>query len=564
METWKDPFTNKALSFDNEFCDMSEACKRGRDRDRDRGRDRGRARWQAIIEEHQRLAALPEMQERFRNRQIQQEEEELQERRLQLYQNGVDLIMGIIFTILGIAGQSARNIIRNFVEFLRFLYGLGYQGGLTLAAVIYIQLLRETRHQEEVELRNEPQQDNSIEGIQYILLFYYYIYINNFILISKKIVPNFLRKTQVSYVVLGGKAFQLYFKDIKSDDWDIVIESNPKLFLSALEKELHNHGIRDLEYAVATDPHEEKVYQLGLTSYNGPDYEERFFIDIKKGKVNKYGPIKLNGINVASLEYLYKDGKDTLSDRQSNFKDSKKSFVNNTRIHSEIDYNNTKIKSDIIDNYKLIVNFYEKKLPNFKEGSVLKTSLEAYLKKFIDYYKNNPEVIKKNKDLEDTYDELYDDKLEKYYINVNEETLTPTGKNRDLYELIHARELFMKQRGDYKNRSSNIKLHRELLKTQTTLTDRNKIKYLKSFRRNQAFMNIIKHLDLDVFTRHFIGYMKKNCKNNKFSLVLDNPKVIKLPCNKKTLTKTRNLSTLKKSVSTSKSKSKSNRKYKTI
>ena len=139
METWKDPFTNKALSFDNEFCDMSEACvrDRGRDRDRDRDRDRGQAQWQAIIEEHQRLAARPEMQERFRNRQIQQEEEE----RLQLYQNGVDLIMGIIFTILGIAGQSARNIIRNFVEFLRFLYGLGYQGGLTLAAVIYIQLL---------------------------------------------------------------------------------------------------------------------------------------------------------------------------------------------------------------------------------------------------------------------------------------------------------------------------------------------------------------------------------------------------------------------------------------
>jgi uncharacterized protein YdcH (DUF465 family) len=141
METWKDPFTNKALSFDNEFCDMSEACVRGRDQDRGRERGRDQAQWQAIIEEHQRLAARPEMQERFRNRQIQQEEEELQEQRLQLYQNGVDLIMGIIFTILGIAGQSARNIIRNFIEFLRFLYGLGYQGGLTLAAVIYIQLL---------------------------------------------------------------------------------------------------------------------------------------------------------------------------------------------------------------------------------------------------------------------------------------------------------------------------------------------------------------------------------------------------------------------------------------
>ena len=135
METWKDPFTNKALSIDNEFCDSSKACER------DRGQARGQEPWQAIIEEHQRLAARPEMQERFRNRQIQQEEEDLQEQRLQLYQNGVELIMGIIFTILGIAGQSARNIIRNFVAFLRFLYGLGYQGGLTLAAVIYIQLL---------------------------------------------------------------------------------------------------------------------------------------------------------------------------------------------------------------------------------------------------------------------------------------------------------------------------------------------------------------------------------------------------------------------------------------
>ena len=75
-------------------------------------------------------------------------------------------------------------------------------------------------------------------------------------------------------------------------------------------------------------------------------------------------------------------------------------------------------------------------------------------------------------------------------------------------------------------------------------------------------MNIIKHLDLDVFTRHFIDYMQKNCKNNKFNLVLDNPKVIKLPCNKNTLTKTRKSSMLKTTFSTSKSKRK--RKNKTI
>jgi len=409
----------------------------------------------------------------------------------------------------------------------------------------------------------ELEQDNSIEGIQYILLFII-IYMNTFMLITTKIVPNFLRNNQYSYVVLGGKAFQLYFKDIKSDDWDMVIESNPQLFLSALEKELHNHGIRDLEYADATDPHGEKVYQMGLKSYNGPDYEERFFIDIKKGKINTYGPIELNGINVASLEYLYKDGKDTLWDRKTYFRDIKNSFVDNSTIQSKIDYLKTKIKSDIIDNYKTVVNFYEKKLPNFKEGSALKTSLEDYLNEFTKYYGSNPKVIKINKDLEDTYEELYDNKLEKYYGNVDEKTLT--GKKKDLYDLIHAHESFIKKKTDYENRSNNIKSHRKFLKSQTAQKDRIKIKYLKSFRRNQAFMNIIKHLDLDVFTRHFIDYMKKNCKNNKFNLVLDNPKVIKLPCNKKTLTKTRKSSMLKTTFSTSKRKRKrkSKRKYKTI
>ena len=122
----------------------------------------------------------------------------------------------------------------------------------------------------------------------------------------------------------------------------------------------------------------------------------------------------------------------------------------------------------------------------------------------------------------------------------------------------------MEKKTQYEKRISTIKSHRKFLKSQTAQTDRIKIKYLKSFRRNQAFMNIIKHLDLDVFTRHFIDYMKKNCKNNKFELVLGRSKIVKLPCNKKTLTKTRKLSMLKTTISTSKRKSKSKRKYKTI
>ena len=65
-----------------------------------------------------------------------------------------------------------------------------------------------------------------------------------------------------------------------------------------LENELHRRGIHDLEYAEATDPNGDKVYQMGLKSYKGPDYEERFFIDIKKGTAANYNPIKLNGIKM--------------------------------------------------------------------------------------------------------------------------------------------------------------------------------------------------------------------------------------------------------------------------
>ena len=62
---------------------------------------------------------------------------------------------------------------------------------------------------------------------------------------------------------------------------------------------------------------------MGLKSYKGPDYEERFFIDIKQSNQNdlqkKYEPIKINGIMVASLKYLYNDGLETLSDRKKDF-----------------------------------------------------------------------------------------------------------------------------------------------------------------------------------------------------------------------------------------------------
>lgn len=373
-------------------------------------------------------------------------------------------------------------------------------------------------------------------------------------LITKKIIPDFLRNIKSNYVVLGGKAFELYFKDLKSDDWDIVTETNPKHILELLENELHRRGIHDLEYAEATDPNGDKVYQLGLKSYKGPDYEERFFIDIKKGTISKYNPIKLNGINVASLEYLYNDGKETLGDRKEHYRESKDSFVDNSVIHSKIDFLKTKIKREIIDNYKIVANFYENILSNFKE-SALKTALKDYLNEFTKYYGSKTNNKKINEDLEENYEDLYDEHLDKYYSNVNEDALK--GKKRDLYEFIKAHETFMEYKKQYEKRNNTIKTHSEFLKTQTAQTNRIKTKYLKSFRRNQAFMNIIKHLNVSVFTVYFIDYMRKKCKNHIFKLVLGESKIVKLPCNRKSYTK-------KTSLSQSTRKSKSKRKYKTI
>ena len=367
-------------------------------------------------------------------------------------------------------------------------------------------------------------------------------------LITKKIIPDFLRNIKSNYVVLGGKAFELYFKDLKSDDWDIVTETNPKHLLELLENELHRRGIHDLEYAEATDPNGDKVYQMGLKSYKGPDYEERFFIDIKKETVANYNPIKLNGINVASLEYLYNDGKQTLGDRKKHFKGIKKFFVDNSVIHSKIDFLKNKIKKEILENYKIVTNFYKDILSNFKE-SALKTVLKDYLNEFTKYYGSKTINRKINEDLEEKYEDLFDTYLNKYYSNVDEDTLK--GKKKDLYEFIKAHETFLQYKKQYENRNNTIKTHSEFLKTQTTQSNRIKTKYLKSFRRNQVFKN----LNVNVFTVYFVDYMRKNCKNKIFKLVLDETKIVKLPCNRKSYTK---------KTSLSQSTHKSKRKYKTI
>ena len=390
---------------------------------------------------------------------------------------------------------------------------------------------------------------------------------NNFILITNKIIPKFLEKTKYNYVVLGGKAYQYYFKDIKSDDWDIVLDYDPEKFLIELQNELNKENIFDLDFSFAEDVNGEKIYQMGLKSYKGPDYEERFFIDIKQCDQNdiqkKYEPIKINGIMVASLKYLYNDGLETLSDRKKDFKNSSTNLVTSKTIKTKIDYFKSTIKFNILSNLKFIINFHKNILPDFKDGP-FKKNLDDYLTKFIEYYGDitidTIDKIKINESLEEDFIELYDNKLFKYDIDDGLNKLT--GKKLEVYKFINAIDKFIEEKKQYNERNDIIKSHNTFIKEQNIIADRIKTKYFKSFRRKQAFMNIINNLDTSVFTKHFLAYIKSHCKNNNFEITFGEDNIIKIPCKKYTLTRRYSNTNILTKISNISPKSKKYKKYK--
>ena len=487
---------------------------------------------------------------------------------------------------------------------------------------------------------------------------------SNFNLITTIIIPKFLKKTTYEYVLIGGKAYQYYFKDIKSDDWDLILDGDPNKFLEELRKELNKHNIVDIELSSAKGINGEKIFQMGLKSYKGPDYEDRFFIDIKQGKIKTYNPIKFSGIMIASLEYLYKDGLKTLSDRKILFKKEDTLFkytffykndikyLNDTiklNVKSNYDiilkfyrdilptfkvgsdfkkeskfwetfillennlktflttfinyYGNRSIKknewnsiktnkelektfddlyigglykyhtdikplkgkplelynliSSIIDlkcniklniksNFKIIINFYIDILPSFKDGSELKENLDKFLTAFINYYgnsiltKNEWNSIKTNKELEKTYDKLYNSILFLHHTECDIKTIK--GKKLELYKLITSLEEFNREIKEYNNRKTIIKglkkSYEPELKKLTIKTDRIKTKYFKSFRRKQAIMDIITDTRIlnknfiSILNKNFIRYIKSNCKTNVFIINLEKDKNIIIPCKK--------------------------------
>lgn len=368
---------------------------------------------------------------------------------------------------------------------------------------------------------------------------------DNFKLIIDTIIPSFLKETKHDYAIIGGKAFQIYFKNIKTIDWDIVTNSNPQLFIADLKTYItskYKIPKRDLEDSISginfnnTLEEEEPLYQLGYKKYKGKDELDRFFIDVKNDTIKKYNTIIVNDLKVASLEYLYKDAMFTLKNRKKLLNTTASISVKEETIRSQIQYLKTDIKHIIKQNYDNVDHFHKNLLHNFKDGTKVKTNLKEFLDKFIKYY--NGDHLKKINKLKNEYDTLYSEILFKYHADKNNTTLTE--KKKMLYVVIDALDNFYEESEKYSNRTTEIASMKTFIKEQTITFDTMVSKYLKSAQRIDLIKNIEKN---DPFSKDFKKYIRDNCKMDVFTIKID--KVIKYPCRKHRRSKSN--STLKSS-----------------
>ena len=148
LPTWIDLMGSQApLSTDNEFCATSAACRElrrqeQRDRQRPQARQRQRQRQRqrpqdphilALIHDHQELAARPEMQERFRQRELQQNRGD----RMNTYRAYLRLACMIIIELLKLGFYVTSEIINTCILFFSLLYQLGFRGNLILGFAIF-------------------------------------------------------------------------------------------------------------------------------------------------------------------------------------------------------------------------------------------------------------------------------------------------------------------------------------------------------------------------------------------------------------------------------------------
>jgi hypothetical protein len=336
--------------------------------------------------------------------------------------------------------------------------------------------------------------------------------------IINKAIPTFLKSYKYDYVVVGGKAYQYYFKSITTDDWDIIIDGNPMKFIESLKSylvEKHNILLADL-YQSKSILNNDSLYQLGYKPYKN----ENLFIDIKVDNITPYKSIIINGIKCASLSYLYKDGLETLSDRKKNYKQQKLMITDEKNIEKQITYLKYTIKLNIPNYFKFIQSFYKKNLKKFKE-SIMITSLREYLTDFLEYYKDNSLSKSISVKLEEAYELLIEEHLYKYTDIVS----TTNEKKRLLYELIQTMDKFYKDKKLYKNSRDEISKNREFIREQRKISDIIKTKYLKSYKRNEIFIEMIKNPSISIFSDIFKQYIKDNCINNKYIIKLGSDRI---------------------------------------
>jgi len=140
LPTWIDLMgSQKPLSKKNKFYKRS-AAYRAELRRRQRPQQPRRQQPQlqdphilALIHDHQELAARPEMQERFRQRELQQNRED----RMNTYRAYLRLTCAIIIELLKLGFYVTKKIINTCILFFSLLYRLGFRGNLILGFTIF-------------------------------------------------------------------------------------------------------------------------------------------------------------------------------------------------------------------------------------------------------------------------------------------------------------------------------------------------------------------------------------------------------------------------------------------
>ena len=120
------------------------------------------------------------------------------------------------------------------------------------------------------------------------------------------------------------------------------------------------------------------------------------------------------------------------------------------------------------------------------------TSLQQYLTDFLEYYKDNSLSKPISVKLEEDYEILIEEHLYKYTdIDIDS---TTNEKKRLLYELIQTMDKFYEDKKLYKNSREEISKNREFIREQRNMSDIIKTKYLKSYKRNEIFIEMIKNV----------------------------------------------------------------------